>query len=244
MVVTFERQALLKKLLEPINRITESCVLTINKDYCYTLATSPDGGIILYSKLNCSSKTVTDEFHINIPNVRKLIQVFECIQDSFVDLDIQSNHIAYSSPKIKFKYFLLDEGIIEVPPIKVEKIEALSFDCNFKLNEKKLAEISRGRNFSAETEKIYFYTKDKEVFAELADQTIQNTDSITFQVADSFTGSELKQLLPLNADIIRLISGLKASDVKVHVNTTNKVLLFEITSPEHTIKFIISSLVK
>lgn len=244
MLITFERQALLKKLLEPINRITESCVLTITKDYCYTVATSQSGDIILYSKLNCASKNVTDEFHINIPNVKKLIQVFECIDDSFIDLKVESNHLAYTSPTIKFKYFLLEDGIIERPPIKVEKIEALQFDCNFELTEKKLAEVSRGRNFSVETEKIYFYTKDKSVFAELADQTIQNTDSITFQVADSFSGSELKQMLPLNVDILRLISGLKTSKVKVSVNTTNKVLLFEIASPEHVIKFIISSLVK
>lgn len=244
MKITFERQALLRKLLSPIAKLTENCILTLSATETYSVAMSADGGIILYVLLKGLNKAITKETRLNIPNVRKLIQVFDCIDDSFIDLNVETNHLAYQSPTIKFKYFLLDDGVIEVPPIKIEKIDKLTFDSTFELAPKALKDLVKGSSFATDTNKVYFYTKDKMVFAELTDQTIQNTDSITFQVTDSFVGSELKQVLPLNMDVIRLIGDIKTEKVKVNVNTENKVLMFEISDAEHTIKFIVSSLVK
>jgi hypothetical protein len=241
--LTFDRLNFTKKLLDPLSRVADSCSLKLFPDKIESIVATPDT-VILYLQYFCKNPEITQETTINLPNIKKFLQVFECIEDSFIDLTLESNHLAYNSPKIKFKYFLLDDGVIEVPPLKVEKIEALQFHSGFKLTGQALGELIKGSSFAADTNKIYFSTTDKEVYAELTDQTMQNTDSITFQLADKFVGNKLDQALPLNMDVIRLIGGLKPSTTKVKINTDVKVLMFEIADADHNLKFITSTLVK
>lgn len=243
MTLTFERTNLIKKLLDPISKVTESCSLTLMPDKAQTVVASPDGSIILYSQFLSANSGVTEPISVNLPNIRKLMQVFECIEDPFVDLKLESNHLAYESSTIKFKYFLLDDGVIETTPLKTEKIDALQFQSGFRLNGLALTEMIKGSSFTDETNKVYVYTEGKEVFAELTDHTVQNTNSLTCKLADKFVGEKLDQI-PLNMDVIRLLGSLKVSNILVKINNQLKVVMFEITDPDYILKFIVSPLVK
>ncbi len=244
MKIVYERNSLIKNLFSPISKVTENCIVTINPKETHCVAVSQDGGIILYAQLDVENSEITQEINLNIPNIKRFLQAFDCINDPFIELKIESNHMAYSSPEIKFKYFLLDDGVIEKPPIKIEKINSLKFDTSFQINNNIWSTLLKGASFTIDTNKIYFYSKDNKIFGELTDMSIQNSDSITFQIADSFTGNELKQVLPINMDIIRLIGSIKTEKVKASVNIENKVLLFEIIGIDNNMKFIVSSLVK
>lgn len=243
MTLTFERTNLIKKLLDPISKVAESCTVTLLPDKAQAIVASPDGSIILYSQFLSPNKNVTSPVTINMPNIRKLMQVFECIEDAFVDLELASNHLAYDSPTVKFKYFLLDDGVIETTPLKTEKIDALQFQSGFKLNLSALTEMIKGSSFTDETNKVYISTTGTEVFAELTDHTVQNTNSLTCKLADKFAGSKLEQI-PLNMDVIRLLGSLKVPSILVKVNTQLKVVMFEITDNDCILKFIVSPLVK
>lgn len=242
MTITFERQHLIKKLLDPISKVADSCSLELLPDKIQTVVASQDGGIILYSQFMLQNSGITDPINVNLSSVRKLIQVLECIEEQFVDLKIESNHLAYDSPGIKFKYFLLDDGVVEKSPLKTEKIEALKFQSGFKLGSNELNELIKGSSFTAETNKVYVFPKDKAVFAELTDHSIQNTNSLTFKMSNAFAGTKFEQI-PLSMDIVRLLGSLKTSSV-VKINTELKVLMFEISDTYHTLKFIVSPLVK
>jgi len=244
MKITYERDTLLKNLLSPISKVAENCILVLNSKNTYCVVTSSDGGIVLYAQIDAINDEIKTEITLNVPNIKRFLQVFDCIEDPFIELNIESNHLAYESPEIKFKYFLLDNGVIETPPIKIDKIDALKFNFEFNISSEMLATILKGSIFTSDTNKIYFYSKDNKVFGELTDQATQNSDSLTFQIADVFTGSDLKQVLPINMDIIRLIGSIKTKNIKVSVNTENRVLLFEISGIDYKLKFIVSSLVK
>jgi hypothetical protein len=243
MILTFERTNLIKKLLDPISKVTESCSLTLLPDKTQTVVASPDGSIILYSQFLSANANVTSPVTVNMPNIRKLMQVFECIEDPFVDLKLESNHLAYNSPTVKFKYFLLDDGVIETTPLKTEKIDALQFQNGFRLNGTALTEMIKGSSFTDETNKVYISTTGKEVFAELTDHTVQNTNSLTCKLADKFVGEKLDQI-PLNMDVIRLLGSLKVPNILVKINTQLKVVLFEIIDKDCILKFIVSPLIK
>jgi len=137
-----------------------------------------------------------------------------------------------------------EDGIIQKNIVNVDKINKLTFDTNFELTNNKVNEILKGSTFTSETNKIYFYTKDSEVYAELSDRKIQNTDSITFSIADSYTGTDLKTVLPINLEVIRLFSGVSFNTLKVKINTKLKVLMFELNTGGCLMRYMISALVK
>ena len=72
----------------------------------------------------------------NIPDIKKLIRVLDIVPANEVSLTINSNNISYSENGYKFRYHVLDDGIIKLPNINVNKINNLEFDTNFTVNRK------------------------------------------------------------------------------------------------------------
>jgi len=45
------KKAFLEKLLKPVNRLSESCVLKTDSEGLFTICSSPDNTVILYAKI-------------------------------------------------------------------------------------------------------------------------------------------------------------------------------------------------
>lgn len=242
MKLSANKQLLVDKFLSPVSRIVDKCAISLCEDKIFTLASNDDATIILYSSLNFNTGIKKEEAtKINIPDIKKLVRVFECIDENNVDLQINSNNIEYNNTSVKFRYHLLENEIKSI--VNVDKIKALTFNTDFELTQSKLNEIIKGSSFATETNKLYFSIENNKVLAELTDKNIQNTDNISFQIADSFNGEGLTEILPFNLDVFRLLLGLK-SNMKVRVNNKLKILMFDITETNYTLKYIVSALVK
>lgn len=236
----------LLRFLGPVSRLGDKSVVKMYKDKIYTLATSDDNNIILYAAAAISDNTSADVVRLNIADVKKFLRAVECFEED-LHFYLKNNHIYCETSELNgayFKYHLVDDSIIKETPISVEKISNLNFDTEFNISNKKLSEISRGSSYAVDTQKIYFYTKDGAVFSELTDHTIQNIDSITLRVADTYVGQPIKGLLPLMLEIFRNLTSLKCENVKVKINNENKVIMFCVTDNSVELKYIISTLVK
>ena len=55
MKVTLDSSVLNGKILKPLSRIVDDCILTLNKDTLESIATVTSGGIIIYTKYNIAS---------------------------------------------------------------------------------------------------------------------------------------------------------------------------------------------
>lgn len=244
--VNIPKKEIINKFFNPISRITDKCILAVQQNNISAVTNTDDGNIILYAKYNTS--TSLDEntiIKINMPDVKKLTKMLECISntETNVDLSIESNHIAYTGTDLKFKYYLLDDGIIQNSIINVDKINKLTFDTNFTITTQKLDEILKASSFNSDCNKIYFYTKDNKVYGEITDKTIQNIDNITFSISDSYSGSETKRVLPIDLEIIRML-GVVKNNISCKINTKLEVLMFEINEPNLVLKYIVSALTK
>ena len=206
---------------------------------------SEDNTIILYAT-SISTEEVSDLIKINISDVKKLLRAVDCFEEE-LNFYLKDNHIFCETETLNgeyFKYHLVDDSIIKETPISVEKISNLNFDVEFDISSKKIAELARGSSYAADTHKIYFYTKDGAVYSELTDKEIQNIDSITFKIADSFTGQPLKGMLPLIMEVFRNLTSLKCEGVRVKINNEYKVIMFCVTDNNVELKYIVSTLVK
>jgi len=245
MKIKINKNEIISKFLTPISKITDKCIINLQPDSIFALTNTDDGSIILYANLKVLTQLPeNNKVILNIPDVKRLNRIFDCLNSDILDIEVNTNNLKYDTDDIKFVYHLLDDGIIQKSVISIDKISKLTFDCVFDLTSAKYNEILKGSTITTDSNKLYFYTKDNKVFAELTDKATQNLDSITFNIAETYVGSEIKQVLPISLEIFRLFSGLKADKIVVKINTKLKVLMFEISDSVVTLKYIVSALIK
>ena len=155
-----------------------------------------------------------------------------------VNLTINSNNIQYSGDSVKFKYHLFEDGFLANPNLNLEKINKFDFDVEFDLDKPTLQQIFKGSNFTSETNKIYFYTENGRLMAELTDRARHNTDNFSLCLGSS--NFNLNPT-PVNFDNIRLLSIIN-NQFKVKINTSYGVVVFEIEESDIKLKYIISTL--
>jgi len=230
------------KFLSPISKINENAVIKIHGDKITSLITTNDETLILYV-VYYSNNDLSEVKDLNIPDVNRLIKVLNCIDGDTMDMTLDSNKLIYTSDNINFKYHLLEDGIITTPSISFDKIKKLNFSTSFKIRSVDIINIIKGSTFTVDTDKIYLYTKDSKVHCELTDRQKHNIDSFSQTISNEYKGSSIVDPIPLNFEIMRLISGLRFDECTVSLDPEKKVLLFTITTPTHTLNFVTVGLV-
>jgi hypothetical protein len=221
--------------LDTVSKISDSGIFNVKKDKLTSLVSSIDNTLILYSEY-----TITSEFEdtLNIPDIKKLSRVLDTLEGEKVNLNINPNNIEYKGDDVKFKYHLFEEGFLTNPNLNLEKINKFEFDVEFDLDKPTLQQIFKGSNFTSETNKIYFYTEDGRLMAELTDRARHNTDN--FSICLGSSNFNLNPT-PVNFDNIRLLSIIN-NQFKVKINTSYGVVVFEIEESGIKLKYIISTL--
>ena len=224
------------KFLDAISKINDQgVILDIKNNKVSALVSSLDSTLILHTEL-----TGIDDLEntLNIPDVKKLKHVLDAIEKEDIDLIVNQNNLQYNSSDIKFKYHLYEEGFITRPNINLDKISKFVYDVEFKLDKNIVQRIFKGCGFAHETNKIYFYTENNKLMAELTDRARHNTDNFTISMGNvDFTLDPI----PLNLDNIRLLSMIN-DEFNVRVNTEYGVVVFDIQNTYIKLKYIISAL--
>lgn len=240
----------LEKVLKPINRLTESCVLNVHTDGVWSVSSSIDNTIILYSKLKVTVP-VDKPRKLNLISIKKLLSGLECLgDDGEFSLELDVNSIKCQSTdhntkeKTFFKYHLVDDSVIKEAPVSLSKISSLKFDTEFVLTTQKIKQIMSGYAFVADSIKIYFSTKNGKVEAEINDRTQPNLDNITLIAASSYEGESIDSPILLNLEVFKILATSR-SDVKVRINNQYKVFVFQSIEEDNIeLKYIVSALVK
>jgi len=223
------------KFLDAASKISDSVILEVEEKKVTSLVSSADNTLILYSEYNAVSEI---EDTLNIPDVKKLYRVLDTIEGTSINLHINANNIEYRGSDIKFKYHLFEEGFLAKPSINLDKINQFTYDLEFNLDKTVLQQIFKGSTFTSETNKIYFYTENGKLMAELTDRSRHNTDNFTLCIGDAKFDLEPT---PVNFDNIRLLSIINDS-FNVKINTEYGVVVFDIMRDNIKLKYIISAL--
>lgn len=242
-ILSFKKENFVQKFLTPISKLADNVSITFSEEEIFTTCASQDGSIVLLAsyKTDIPVKGIP---RINLPDIKKFIRLIDCIDLDEIVLTIKGNHLNYETSSQKFNYFLLEDSYMQRCPVNPEKIKQLKYDTGFILSITKFNDLLKGSSIATDSDKLYFYTKDGKVYAELNDYERQNINNITYLVADKFVGEPIKNTLPLNLENIRLLAGMKANELTVRVNNELKVTLFQFEDQGIDIKFIISALVK
>lgn len=240
MKIKINKDVLLNKFMAPISKVSEKCVISIFPDHIQSLVTTSDSNPILYAKV-ITPCDIGDEKEVtlNVPDINKLTRMLNCIDSDEIELEINSNSMEYKSLNIKFKYHLLEDGVIAKSPVSVEKLNALTFDTDFVIDKEKASDIMKGTTFASDSNKLYFYMKDDKVYAELTDREIANTDSVSYFITDKFNGTEVKKAILIKLEKFKMFYGLK-EDIVTKINTKKRIIMFKFKGDDYTLQYIVS----
>ena len=230
----------ISNVLGPISNLNDKSIIKIDKDKITSLTASSDATLVLYSETIGISDT---ERSLNIPDIKKLTRVLECIDVDTLDLDITTNNLKYTGDNFKFTYHLLEDGIIKTPSINIKKVNELKFDVTFKVTEVKLSSLFKGSSFTTETNKLYIYFENNKIYGELGDKSRHNSDNFQCVLADTFEGSPLTKTVPVNFDTFRLINFNKCLDIEFAINISFGVIKVTLSRDNTKLTYIVSALI-
>lgn len=226
--------------LVPVSNLNDVCVISINNNIMSCILSSPDDTIVC--KTTFEVETDVNDTKLNIPDIRKLTKVLEIIPSDEIELKINNNNISYSKDGYKFKYHLLDDGIIKQPTLNFDKIKKIKFDTKFKVEEKNLNTLFKGSSFATETSKVYFFEDENKICSELGDRSRHNSDNFVCELSDTYEGN-INKPLPVNFESFRLISFGNCGEVSFNVNTDIGVITCTFNKGHTNLIYIISALI-
>lgn len=240
-VVIPDRKLLINGFLLPLSKISDSCVIDVSDNGFSSLVCTSDSSVILHTQYNLPLDT-DSSVRLNISDIKKVIKAFECITTDKFTFSVDKNNINYTGSEIKFKYHLLEDGIINVPKINVSKLSEIDFPVQFILQYKSLVELLRGSTFATESNKLYIYSENHKIYGDLTDRSRHNVDSFNIPLCE-YTGPDLQNLC-LNFEVIRIISSVRVKQLECKINPKLGVILFQILDGPVKTKYIASSLIK
>jgi len=239
---TLKHTDFVQNFLLPISKLSDDIVLTVSSDRISTVCSTVDTGIVMCAE-HAGVFDVVQDIKLNVPDVKRFLKLLDGLSVEDIKLTLKDNHLSYKDKKIKFNYFLLEDGFVSRSPVSASKIKALESDIEFNLTSEKLSEILRSQSIVTDATKVYFYVQDGEVYAELNDRERQNINNMTFHVTDMYIGDFNKTLI-IDIQALRMLLGLKNDKFTVKINNKVNVFLFDIEDSDTKIRFAISTLIK
>jgi hypothetical protein len=226
--------------LGPVSNLNDVCILSIEGNSMSCTLASADATIVCKSTIEVD--TDLDNVKLNLPDIKKMVRVLDIIPSTEIELQINENNISYNKNGYKFKYHLLDDGIIKQPNLNVEKIKKLDFNTKFIVKENELNTLFKGSSFATETSKVYIFEEDGKINGELGDRSRHNTDNFICELSNEFEGN-IEKPLPVNFDSFRLVSFSGSREVNFSVNTDMGVITCNFKKGDAQLIYIISALI-
>jgi hypothetical protein len=239
---TFPKTEFITSFLNPIGKACDQCILTLNGNTVSCISHNVESGLILYGTFTVAGSY--PQTNINVGDVKRLIKVLDSLDEPEITLKLDSNKLAYKSKSIKFNYHLMEDIVMHKTTIKPEKINAFQYTTEFTIPNKKIQDVLKGVSFAIDSNKLYLYTQDGAVHADLADNATPNTDSVGYMLADAFTGTPIVKPLALHLEAVRILAGIKFDQIKIRVNVDLSIVLFELVTENTLLKYILTTRVK
>ena len=232
----------ISRFLNPVSKINNSCILKLTNTGISTLLSAADNTAILLGQYDADIDT--DDTVLNLPDVSRLIKIIQCIADDDIALDINQNHIQYNSEDVRFKYHLLEDGILMSPSISVDKIKSIDYSTTLSLPYQSIINLIKSSSFTMDINKVYISTNENSVYAEIGDNQAHNVDSIRIKMCTGYTGTPISEPLPVSLETVRILAGSRCETIDTFINSELNVMTFKINNDNVTLTYVISGLMK
>lgn len=204
-----QKTPFIENILDPIAKLQDKFTLILKENTVRVLCESDTYKFRVEGPIEYSG----DEMKLHFNDVKTFIRALKFIPNEELLFNYENDKISYkNSNGTKFVYHLTHELAVKKITFKDENILNFKYDIVFDLTPAVVSQIiNAGTITQVDVKKIYFYTENKKVYAEVNDKKQNQVDSITFCVADKYSGDSL-ELSGITYDLVRY---LKQNDMKV-----------------------------
>lgn len=229
--VKLNKKDFLENILVPVSYISQNSNIKITDKSIFSLVSNEMFAFYCKSDIDTNYKSFDGTpLNLSIRGVTKFKKLISCIPEDSFSLGIKSNHLKYESDNIRFKYYLLDDGIIKDPPINVDKINEIDCDYEFIISLSKIKELLQLNSAISLKDgndlKVYFKFTENGVYAELTDKAMDNSDSVDILISKEYTGNTNKIGIPIVFELLKYLNYVKCSMFKVKYSSDKKVFIF------------------
>lgn len=246
MFLDIKKNVFLERIVRPLAKLTDECVMVVEPDKIYSIATSNGKGLIGYVEY-ITDTGVEEPFKANIKEIKKLMSAFKFIDEEDIVLDIDKNAIKYASDSIKFKFPLYEDGSIPIPKYKPKKLLSLDVTGHVETTAESLKKVMSATLFvKSKSTKVYFHTKGHNLVCKITDETIPNLESMTITLDEKFVGAPIvKPIIVYVEDLIKMHI-IKGEKVKIGFNTDKGYVIIKVSdeSSGSNIRYVFPSVVK
>jgi len=225
-----------------LSRISDTGIIKLSNKKFTCLTATGDNTIVINSEYSDDSISTDANLTLNIPDFKKLHKLLSILPEEFT-IQINTNNISYSSSDTRFKYHLYDEGIISAPAINIAKISSIPFSCAFQTTIENIKGLMKSSFLLPDITKVYFNFIDGKVYGEITDKSRHNVDSFTKLLSNSYGGDNITTSVPINIEILRLLSSSSVNNFNVEYSKEYSILLFEVSQTNLLTKYIVSGLI-
>lgn len=211
----------IRSFLTPISRLTTTVTLEINNSHI-TATFHNNSNIFVNTRYEIEWQE-REGVTLCLPDVNKLIKILHCIQEDDINLKLENNSIKYSNKKNRFTYHLFDEAFKIKNEFDFNRINQLKDWVDITLTKETNTSLLKAMPFVPDTSKLYLFAENNSIYAELTDKKIQNVDTYTTEITDTFAGT-LNQELILDIELFRLISTLNFDKCDLYINDEFKMV--------------------
>ena len=236
------RNDFVSSFLDPISKISENCVIKIDKANLSSLAASPDGTLILYSKYKHKGD-VEEDASLNIACVNKFLKICSYIDKPDLKLQVDHDKVLYEDDDVQFNYFLVEDGVISTPAVSVDKLKKVKYDTSFTIPNSVFNDLNKLSLYANDSDKVYFWTEDGNVVAELNDRKRPNINNVRIKVCENYKGDGITTPIPIRYENIRIISASQRDEINMFVNTELSVVLFQHANENTNAAYFVSGMI-
>ena len=235
------RDSFVRNFLHPISRIATTVSLKTNdQESKISTVVHNSSNIFLNATYNVQIQDLENNV-LCLPDVNKLIKIFQCIEQEDISVTVNKNCINYTDKNCRFKYHLFDEIFNKGESFDFNKIHQIEPWTKIELTKEKNRSILKALPFVTETSKLYLRQEADSIYAELTDKKIQNVDSYTILLTDEYTGGNITEELILDIELFRLISTLNFDKYNLYINNEFKMLKLEFNLDNCNLIFVSTS---
>jgi hypothetical protein len=241
----FTKDHFIRFFLEPLSEFSENFRLNCGPEFTEILLATEDNSIVVYGRYD--EPLVKIESEICIPDIKRFIRLLQYVKPNTngqIELNHTNNNISLSSKELSFEYFLLDPAYLPKVPLNKDKINTLELDTTFNLEAENLQEVLKASSITINTEKVYFYSEDNRIVADLDDKERSSITNIKMQLSSQFSGSPIPSPIAFDLNHLRRLRFLKEEKIKMGFNHKLKIMGIETQAPQIFKKYIVPGLVK
>lgn len=175
-----------EEFIQPLVLFTDSARIKISGNMMSYFVHDKESNIYICAEYDITeaNNLFVEDFFIDMKNLKKFLLFLNSLNEENLVLSIHSNYIMYNSGDIKLKIHMMDSSALSIPKISQSFLKSLTYDIEFEMSPAISSNIERMSKYVDAADKIYFSYQEGVIFATFTDETMDNTDSISFKVCD------------------------------------------------------------